>query len=109
MQLYEKVMQGKKTTYREYVQPQISMPEIESKQMVTLLTALNISMLISVYDQLPDHGTLSRKIKKVEEAIRDLAKLNCEPLDYQLVDVGVMAWNGAISAMQAGLSGGSNA
>ena len=102
MQLYVKQANGR---YKEHV-PQIVMPEIEEKQMVTLLTALTISMLASVYDQLPKHAILHRKIVKVEEPIRDLAKLNCEPLDPRLVDVGVMAWNGAINGMQAGLSGG---
>lgn len=103
--LYEKVMIGKRTTYREYLPPKINMPEIEQKQVVTLLTTLTISMLISVYDQLPAHAALCRKIRKVEESVRDLAKLNCEPLDPQLVDVGVKAWNGAILSMQQGLQG----
>lgn len=103
--LYEKVMIGKRTTYREHVPAPVVMPEIEQKQVVTLLTTLTISMLMSVYEQLPSHATMSRKIRKVEESIRDLAKLNCEPLDPQLVEVGVAAWNGAIKSMQDGLSG----
>lgn len=103
--LYEKVMIGKRTTYREHIPAPIVMPEIEHKQVTTLLTALTLSMLISVYEQLPGHSTMTRKIKKVEDAIRDLAKLNCEPLDPQLVEVGVKAWNGAIKSMQDGLSG----
>jgi len=73
---------------------------------VTLLTTLTISMLISVYDQLPPSDILHRKIRNVEREVRDLAKLNCEPLNPNLVDVGVMAWNGAIHAMQVGLQGG---
>lgn len=106
MTLYEKLPNGR---YKEHVPPTVDMPYIEHKQMVTLLTALSISMLMSVYDQLPPHKALSVKVRKVEEAIRDLAKLNCGPLDPELVDVGVMAWNGAIAGMQKGLTGGKSA
>ena len=105
MQLYEKQANGR---YKPYTPPLVIMPEIESKQVITLLTALSISMLMSVYEQLPSHAAIPRKIKKVEEAIRDLALLNCEPLDDALIDVGVCAWNGAIHAMQVGLSGGTH-
>ena len=106
MQLYEKVMVGKRTTYKEHIQQPINMPEIEHKQMVTLLTALTISMLMSVEQQLPYHSKFCREIKNVESAVVRLAKLNAEPLDNTLVDVGVAAWNGAIAAMQKKLTGG---
>lgn len=104
-QLFERVMLGKRTTYREYIEKPIVMPEIEQKQVVTLLTTLTISMLMSVYDQLKPHNRMAREIMGVEESIRRLARLNCEPLDPQLVYVGVRAWNGAIKSMQDGLSG----
>lgn len=106
MQLYEKIMQGKKTTYREYTPKPIKMPEIEQSQVVTLLYTLSISMLMSVREQLPPHAAMARKVKAVEEAIVSLSKLNAEPMDEDLVTVGVEAWNAAIYSMQVGLSGG---
>jgi hypothetical protein len=80
------------------------MPEIENKQIVTLLSALTISMLMSISEQMPPHATLARRIKGVEESIKSLAQLNGEPLDPDLVEVGVGCWNAAIHAMQEGLS-----
>lgn len=106
MTLYEKIMVGKRTTYREHIPSPIVMPEIDQKQMVTLLTALTISMLMSVEQQLPDHSRFCREIKNVESAVVRLSRLNAEPLNPDLVDVGVAAWNGAIVAMQCKLSGG---
>ena len=106
MQLYEKVMVGKRTTYREH-NPEIpKMQEIEQSQVVTLLTTLTISMLMTVEEQLPPHARVAREVKNVEAAVIRLAKLNAEPLEPHLVEVGVLAWNSAIHAMQAGLSGG---
>ena len=105
MQLYERKQAGKSVRYIEHVPEKINMPDIEQAQVVTLLATLSLSMLISVEEQLPPHATLVRKIRKVEEAIKDLATLNCAPLDDQLVDVGVDAWNAAIFAMQEKLSG----
>jgi hypothetical protein len=105
MILYEKVMQGKKTTYREHIPAPIVMPEIENKQIVTLLSALTISMLMSISEQMPPHATLARRIKGVEESIKALAQLNGEPLDPDLVTAGVSAWNSAIFSLQASLSG----
>jgi hypothetical protein len=106
MTLYQKVMQGKKTTYQEYVEPKINIPFLENKQTTTLLSALTISMLMSIQDQLPQHATLSRRIKKVEEAVRDLAALNGEPLDADLVTAGVKAWNASMYSLQSHLSEG---
>lgn len=106
MQLYEKLPNGR---YKPHIPAPINMPEIEQKQIVTLLSALTISMLISVSEQLPPHATLARRIKGVEESVRMLAALNGEALDTDLVEIGVGAWNAAIYAMQAGLSGGGHA
>jgi len=109
MILYERVMQGKKTTYREHHPAPVIMPELENSQVVTLLSALTISMLMSVSEQLPPHATLARRVRGVEESIKSLAQLNGAPLDSDLVEVGVNCWNAAIHAMQDGLSGGGHA
>lgn len=109
MQLYERIMQGKKTTYREHIPKKIEMPEIEQNQVTTLLYALSISMLMSVREQLPAHALVARKVKAVEDAIVSLSAITAVPMDEDLVTVGVQAWNGAIHSMQAGLSGGAHA
>lgn len=107
MKLYEKhISQAGKVSYREYIPEAVVMPEIESKQVVTLLSALTISMLMSVSEQLPPHAALARRVRGVEESVKLLAQLNGAPLDPVLVDVGVGAWNSAIHSMQASLTGG---
>lgn len=105
MVLYEKVMIGQRTTYREYVPPDNSMHEIEHEQMVTLLATLTISMVMSIESQLPDHTKFARELKLLEQAIVRFAKLNAKPLDDVLVSIGCVAWNKAISTMQQGLAG----
>jgi hypothetical protein len=80
--------------------------EIPQDQVVTLLTTLIVSMLMSVSGQMPDHAKAAREIKKVEQAVLGLAKLNAAPLDPHLINIGVACWNSAIRTMQEQLSGG---
>lgn len=106
MTLYEKhISAAGKVSYREHVPAPVVMPEIESAQVVTLLSALTISMLMSVSEQLPPHAALARRVRGVEDAVKLLAQLNGAPLDPMLVDIGVGAWNSAMHSMQAGLGG----
>ena len=102
--LYEQIISANgRITYKPHVPPHVSMPEIEQAEMVTLLSTLTLSMLMSIEDQLPPHKTLARKIRDVETAIQELARLNYAPLSDDLINVGTQAWNGAIRAMQEGL------
>lgn len=105
MTLYEKhISPAGKVACREHIPAPVVMPEIESAQVVTLLSALTISMLMSVSEQLPPHAALARRVRGVEDAIKALAQLNGTPLDPQLIEVGVAAWNSAIHSMQSGLA-----
>lgn len=106
MQLYEKIVsKGGKTSYRPYVPPDNSMMDIPQDQVITLLTTLTISMLMSVSNQMPDHAKAAREIRKVEQSVLGLAKLNAAPLDEQLVNIGIACWNSAIRTMQERLEG----
>jgi hypothetical protein len=105
MDLYIKTQKGKTVRYIPYQPPDCTMHEIEAPQMITLLSTLTISMLMSVEKQLPEHARMGREIRNVEQAVTRLAKLNAGPLNDHLVNVGVMAWNSAIKAMQDGLTG----
>lgn len=104
-QFYIKVIKNGQETFIPYQEPDPRMHEIEQAQMVALLVTLTMSMLMSVSGQLPTHARAAREIKNVEQAIVKLAKLNAAPLDDRLVNAGVAAWNAAIYAMQAKLSG----
>lgn len=76
------------------------MQEIEDAVIVNLLTSLVVSLLISIERQIPEHSKRARIIRKVEEAISDLAKLNSAPLSEELVMVGTELFNKTIEGLQ---------
>lgn len=106
MQLYEKIMVGKKTTYRPYVAPDNTFFEIPQDEVVTILAVLTMSMLMSVSTQIKQHTRAAREIKKVEEAVQSLCALNACKLEERVVDIAVASWNSAIRTLQEQLSGG---
>ena len=107
MQLYEKITSPNgRVSYREHTPAApdlLADQQVDTEQVVTLLTTLTISMLMSISGQLLPHMKLTREVKELEQAVLRFAKLNCAKLDPALVDVGVRSWNAAIKAMQEGL------
>lgn len=103
-QLYIKTKSANgRVSYVPHVAPDPRRVEIEQSQAVALLSTITLSMLMSVEDQYPPHSRLAREINNVGKAVAALAKLNNAPLDADLVDVGVAAWNAAIRVIQEGL------
>ena len=76
------------------------MTEIDDGVVVHLLSTLVLSLLMSITDQIPAHQKKAQMILKVEESIRDLARLNCQPLSEEMVEVGVSIWNKCIEELQ---------
>jgi hypothetical protein len=74
--------------------------QIEDGVIVNLLASLVISLLISIEQQIPPHKTKARAVRKVEDALRDLAKLNSLPITANLLKVGVKLWNKCIEELQ---------
>lgn len=103
--LYVKVMKGKKTTYQEY-NPYVPCPELEDKQILTLMSTLVVALLMHYEDKFPEHSRLGRQLNKVKESVIDLAALNKEPLDETYIQAGARAWEGAIEKIQEFLSRG---
>jgi hypothetical protein len=79
------------------------MEEIEDGLIVNLLASLVISLLISIERQIPPHKRKARAIIKVEESIKELARLNSLPITEELVTVGVRIWNSCIEELQRSL------
>lgn len=99
MILYERVMVGKKTTYKEH-EPYVStLVELEQEQIISLLTTFTLAMLMSVSAQCVSHSRAGREIKKVEDAVVGLARLNPNGIDPEIIEMGTMAWNAAIQAI----------
>lgn len=103
--LYVKVMKGKRTTYQEY-NPYVPCPELEDKQILTLMSTLVIALMMHYENKFPEHARLGRQLNKVKEAVIDLAALNKEPLDETYIQAGARAWEGAIEKVQEFLSRG---
>jgi hypothetical protein len=107
MQLYEKITSPSgRVTYREYnpATEFISDKEIEQDQVITILCTLVISVMMSISGQLAPHSKLHREIRLVEQSVLRFAQLAGTKLEPKFIEVGVMAWNAAIKAVQSGLS-----
>jgi hypothetical protein len=76
------------------------MRDIEDGIIVNLLTSLIVSLLVSIEQQIPDHSVKARKLKKVEEALREFATLNSDSIPETLIGSGVDIWNTCIERLQ---------
>lgn len=76
------------------------MQNVEDGIIVNLLTSLVVTLLMSIEQQIPDHSVKARRIKKVEEALKDLAALNSLTIPESLVGSGVALWNKCIEELQ---------
>lgn len=115
MQLYQKIMLGKRTTYKPYEPNTKVLPDIkiESEQVISVLGTLIVSITQAIQGQLKPSDILHRKIRNVNNELIELVRVGFEKPTPLLVDIGVEAWNAAILAIQegllrdqAGLSGG---
>lgn len=99
--LYEKVMQGKKTTYREYVSSTpVGVNEMTEPEMITLSVAAGVTCLLMLEKLLPPHKRVVANIRKVEEALLALAKGNGDPLDAEILQHWERCWNLTMATMQ---------
>lgn len=103
-QLYERIEKGKQVRYVPYTPP-VLMAEIDNQQLVTLMSTLVITLLVKVSEQLPEHARIAREVKRVEEDVVRLAKLNAAPLSEEVIEVGVKMWHSAVETMQRELGG----
>lgn len=104
-QLYRKVTSDKgRVSYVPFIAPDPRREFIDQKQAVALLTVLVLSLLMATEDQYPPHSRLAREISNVGVAVTRLSKLNNEPLEPELIDVGVAAWNSAIDTIMTMLA-----
>jgi len=79
--------------------------ELEQDQVISLLTTFTLAMLMSVSGQCLSHSRAGRQIRKVEEAIIGLARLNEKGIDPIVIAMGTVAWNAAIKAISEVSSG----
>ena len=104
MELYEKIQTGKRVSYKLHTPDTLKMETIDANKVITLMATLTMSMLLSVEQTLESHSRIARELRNTEEAIARLARLNAAPLEPELIDIGLKAWNSAIYEMQRGLA-----
>lgn len=76
------------------------MQTVEDGIIVNLLTSLVVTLLMSIEQQIPEHSLKARRIKKVEESLKDLAMLNSLTIPEPLVYAGVSIWNKCVEELQ---------
>lgn len=102
--LYEKVMVGKKTTYRPFTVPESTIHLMDSSHLATLLSSLMLSFLMELESKLTPHSKVATEVKRSEESVVRMARLAPRGLDDYLVKLGTMAWNSAAITIAQGLA-----
>ena len=107
LQLFTKtVTAGGRTKYKEYPPLDSLSMEVDTEQVISLLTTIGMCINMTITKNLPDHSKMARNIKHVDEALLRLSEGNRAPLNEHLVKVGVAAFTAATNEIVKGLSGG---
>lgn len=106
MQLYEKVTTpGGKVKYLPHTSGITDADRIDNMtegQLVTLGVSAGVTCLLIMEKYIPEHKRNARQIKKLEEAILELAKGKGEELDNDIMEYWAESWNQSMRIMQAG-------
>ena len=70
------------------------------RQLITLTTTIGTCVLVTLERTQPPHAKLARQIKKVEEALKDLACLTGNVLETEHMTIGTEAWQAAMAVIQ---------
>jgi len=105
---YERVMVGKRVTYRE-VQVKIfnelpKQEEFDNAELVTLGASLGMMVLMQMEKQLPEKSRNARKLAAVSAAILDLVKGSGQKVSDEMCNYWADAWNLTMRTIQAGMT-----
>jgi len=107
MQLYTKEVSEKgRVTYQPYPPLNDLSMEVDTEQVITLLTTIGMCISMCVTKNLPDHSRMARNVKHVDDALLRLSEGQRGPLDPHLIKVGHAAFTAATNEVIRGLSGG---
>lgn len=111
--LYERIMIGKRVTYREYIPPAPVAPaapaapdgvdDMTEGELVTMSVSVGVTCLMMMERMLKPHARNSRKLKQLEYAIFDMAKGTGAVVDPQMIDYWIGVWNSTMANIQHGL------
>lgn len=74
--------------------------DLDDRELTTLAATIGMCILIGLERHIPKHKAVGRKIRVVEDAINDLARLNGCRLSPELSAAGVEAWGAAMEKLQ---------
>jgi hypothetical protein len=97
MILYEKVMIGKRVSYRAHVPPPLNLPDdMTEGQIVSAVGGLAILTIHGYQTLLPEHKRISKKVQKVKDAVLDMYQGTGQHIDQEIIDHVCAAWDGTM-------------
>lgn len=110
MMLYEKVMIGRRTTYRavegKIVTPPANRDSYSKGELITLGATLGMTVLMQMVQLLPKNNDDAKKIKAVTDAILNLVRGSGHRISDEDAEYWTDTWNMTMANIQAGLAKG---
>lgn len=81
--------------------------DLDDRELVTLTSSIIVCYLEQVRNNIPAHARLSREMADLQDRVVQVASLaKAMPLDADMIQAGVLAWNGMVSALQHSIESG---
>lgn len=100
MQLYKKVMKGKKTTYEPVPMESAKLDEgMTAGEIVTAVGTLGIMCIKGYQMMVPEKSCVSNRIKTVEEAVLKMFKDTGTKIDLETTEHLCNVWNNTMQRL----------
>ena len=100
-QLYEKIVTGKRVSYKPWVEPEGRILEFTDEQCVTLAGALGVTLLATFERNMPPHKLVARRVRAVERAILELYQGTGATLDPEMAELVCKTWDKTMRELSA--------
>lgn len=81
--------------------------DLDDRELVTLTSSVIVCFLEQVRNNMPAHSRLAREMADLQERVIQVAHLaKALPLDPDMIQAGVLAWNGMVDALQHSIESG---
>ena len=101
--LYEKVMVGKRTTYREHVPaPVLSAAlndDMSAREIISAVGSLAVLAINGYYEMLPEKSYVANRVKSVRDAVLKLYKDTGAKIDDDTINHVTTTWNKTMWAL----------
>lgn len=101
-QLFERVMKGKRVTYRAYVEPPTQLSdEITEAQLISAVGSLAVMAIHGYQTLIPEHKRVAKKAQKVKDSVLEMYAGCGAYIDNEILDFVSAAWNGTMRKLAA--------